>query len=245
VVMTPTTDGAVPDASDGAGGGLAPCTAAGQIGCVACPNQATGVCTATEAAFVQLDIAAKAIPAAPAALDAGKEAGAAPDPGGLLPDYVGTPTLAGNCLSCLVAGGCVDFDLGGVTGVECSDFSGPFIAGNGAMGTVTSACLGALDCMVGPAGMSCAANSGGDPFCYCGAGGFAGGGASACKANGSKANGACFYPEANGFKYTEVDALDIIDNYFDTTGGNPSGIANQILGCAASNGCNACLQGPH
>jgi hypothetical protein len=213
------------DATEAGAGGLLPCTAVGQTDCVTCPNRTDGVCTATEALFVQIDIDAKAVTAAG-------------------PDYAGPPDkLTGDCYSCLIASSCVDYPLHNIKDRECDDFTAAFTAGNGSASTQDAACLGALTCMVGPTGMQCAANPAGDSYCYCGAGGFAGMGPSSCTGtNDTAVNGPCLVPEANGFAYPQNDALDIGNNYTDNTGANPAGIANLILTCAQGNTCTACFQ---
>jgi hypothetical protein len=227
-------DSAAVEAGEDGPGGASPqtaCTTAGQTNCITCPNRSSGVCSQTEAAFVQLDIASGSVSAAG-------------------PDYTGSPSLTGNCLSCLVAGSCLDDPLHGVRNRECDDMgtagfrgsSATFTNGSGATVSTVSACLGALDCMTGPTGQQCAASAQGDTFCYCGVGGFNQTGPTACSSRGANVNGACLAAEVAGFTFAQTDANDIINNYTDTTGANPSGIANQILNCAQGNGCDACLQ---
>jgi hypothetical protein len=192
---------------------------------VTCPNETGGVCTQTEAAFIQLDINSNVIT-------------------GAGPAYTGNPSKAGpTCLSCLVASSCVDNPAHAIKLRECDDFTGSFTAGDGNVSTKNAACLATLNCMIGTTGMSCAANAAGDSFCYCGLGGFAGVGPSSCTGtNDTAVNGSCLTQEANGFTYPEFDALDIGNNFTDISGANPSGIANQILTCAQGNNCNSCLQ---
>jgi HYDIN/CFA65/VesB family protein len=238
VVDATTVDAGLDSAHVEAGGDgpgnaspLTACTTAGETNCITCPNRSSGVCSRTEAAFVQLDIASGSV------LTAG-------------PDYAGSPTLTGNCLSCLVAGSCLDDPIHGVRNRECDDIgtagfvgsSTTFTNGSGATVSTVSACLGALDCMTGATGQQCAASAQGDTFCYCGVSGFNQVGPTACSSRGANVNGACLAPEVAGFTFPQSDANDIINNYTDTTGANPSGIANQILNCAQGNGCNACLQ---
>ena len=237
--------GGTMDAADAHGSGLTACTTAGQTECVACPNEPNGVCTQTEAMFVQLDIKANLVGAT--TLDAGglsaDAAAAAANTDGGLSDYsTKLPSKSGNCLSCLVAATCIDNPSRDVKNRECDDFTSDFTAGNGAKGTQASACLAVLGCMLAPAGQGCAANPQGDSFCYCGPAGFAGVGPAACVANGAIANGPCFTQEVNGFAYPEVDSLDILNAYTDQSGSNPAGIVNQIMVCAQGNGCSACFQ---
>jgi len=98
-------DAATHDAASEAGsegGGLVPCTTSGQTGCVKCEGNETGsgsnggVCTPTEAAFVQFDISK------------------------------GLATAAGNdpttgCYSCLYQYGCIDDTVYGDSDNECGD----------------------------------------------------------------------------------------------------------------------------
>ncbi len=212
-------------------GSLVPCTSAGQTNCVSCPNRSSGVCTETEAAFVALDIGAGAVT-------------------GSGPDYAGSPSSTGSCFSCLVASSCVDNPQHGIKNRECDDIGTPtfsmtsatFTNGSGASVGSVSACIGALLCVLGPTGQQCAANAQGETFCYCGTGGFAGLGPTTCSSNGASVDGPCLMAEVAGFTFPQSDANDIINNYTDTTGSNPSGIANQILNCAQGNGCTTCLQ---
>ncbi|GEM_PF-2676006 len=212
-------------------GSLVPCTSAGQTNCVSCPNRSSGVCTETEAAFVALDIGAGAVTVSG-------------------PDYTGSPSSTGSCFSCLVASSCVDNPQHGIKNRECDDIgtatfsqtTATFTNGSGASVGSVSACIGALLCVLGPTGQQCAANAQGETFCYCGTGGFAGLGPTTCSSNGASVNGPCLAAEVAGFTFAQSDANDIINNYTDTTGANPSGIANQILDCAQGNECTTCLQ---
>jgi len=157
--------------------------------------------------------------------------------------------VTGDCLSCLVAASCLDNPAHGVKGRECEDLgttglsgsSASFTNGSGVTGSTVTACENTLACMVGSTGQQCAANAQGDTFCYCGTGGFNGGGPTSCSARGADVNGACLAPEVAGFTFAQTDANDIVDNYTDTTGANPSGIANQLLNCEAGNNCLTCL----
>ncbi|MGA3121061.1 MAG: hypothetical protein ABSF69_09865 [Polyangiaceae bacterium] len=208
-----------------------PCTTVGQTNCVSCPNRTNGVCTTTEADFVGLDIASGAVTANG-------------------PDYTGAASLTGDCLSCLIAASCLDNPAHGVKGRECEDLgttglstsSATFTNGSGVTGSTVTACENTLACAVGSSGQQCAANAQGDTFCYCGTGGFNGGGPTSCSSRGADVNGACLSQEVAGFTFAQTDANDIVNNYTDTTGANPSGIANQLLNCAAGNNCTSCLQ---
>src|SRR5580692_8958098 len=124
------------DASDGGGGaeaaakgGLAPCTSAeaGLTDCVSCQGNASGICTPTEAQFVQYDIDNKLVtapgpdrlPSAP-----GVDAGIDFAPGGS--NVLGVPRT---CYDCLVAFSAIDDTVYGDTGNECEDNSGPHAYG--------------------------------------------------------------------------------------------------------------------
>jgi hypothetical protein len=93
-------------------GPIAPCTTAGQTGCVQCQGNASGVCSPTEALFVAHDVAI------------GKATAAGPDP-------------TGACYTCLFNGGCLDDTVLGDTGHECGDLA----AGVQANCTSTISCI--------------------------------------------------------------------------------------------------------
>jgi hypothetical protein len=121
-------DAATPDATSDTGPSpLAPCTSSGQTGCVQCqynngagsslPN-ADQVCTPTEAALVEHDIAS-ALATAPG-----------PDPNG-------------SCYQCAALSGCLDDSQFADTGHECEDLTG---AGDPAACQATLACILASSC---------------------------------------------------------------------------------------------------
>ena len=96
---TSTSDGG----SEAAAGPLAPCTTAGQTNCVQCAGNnkttgalANGLCTATQASFVQRDI------------DKGVATAAGNDP-------------SGSCYDCLFQNTCLDDTHFGDTGRDCGD----------------------------------------------------------------------------------------------------------------------------
>jgi hypothetical protein len=192
---------------------LAPCTVPGQTRCVTCAGSAGGLCSPTEAAFVQRDIDRLAATAA------------GPDPGG-------------SCYACLFAARCLDDTLYTDTGHECGDLpAGTLFGGDGggAGQDDQALCLSTLRCVLGS---SCAApGAGGIVSCYCGS---AGGPRAACATTTGGQNGACFVDESNGLPYAPTDAFDILNGYFDTA--QPSGVANQLASCAAAAGCAQCLQ---
>jgi len=96
------------------------CTTAGQTGCVSCTNVPAnnGVCTPTEAVFVNLDIAS------------GSTSTNAP--------------AAGACYACLVGAKCLDSSR--VSNQECGDLTGNFTNGEGASVNAASTCVAALTC---------------------------------------------------------------------------------------------------
>ncbi|HXX38511.1 MAG TPA: hypothetical protein VEP50_10265, partial [bacterium] len=166
-----------------------------------------GVCTATEAAFVQQDITA------------GVATTGGPDP-------------AAGCYSCLLASGCLDDETFGDTGHECgidpatgtSDLAASFTNGSGTLVDATSTCLATLECLLTT---GCAnAESGGLTNCFCGSEGST---PSACAA-ASAVNGPCDAQEAAGFSHPITDPSDILSDDFTNTL-EPSGMANQILEC--------------
>lgn len=208
-------DAGAADAAE-AGHVLVPCTSAGQTDCVNClPYNSSGLCTATEAQFVQVDI------------DAGLVTAAGQD-------------SAQGCYACLVNAGCLDDNEFGDMGHECGDAPGAttsdlpatFTNGSGVSVDSTSTCLATIDCIVST-GCGTAAN-GGLTNCYCGT---EGGGPSAC-ATATAVNGECETQEVAGFSHT--DPNDIVNkDYTDTL--EPSGMANQIFSCGKEM-CLQCLQ---
>jgi hypothetical protein len=133
---TGTPDTGAPDVGTPA---LAPCTTAGQTGCVPCAGNATGLCTVTEAAFVQHDITA----------------GHATAAGG------DSPT---GCYSCLFNSGCLDDSVFGDTGHECGDL--PAVDFGGGTALDSAVCLTTLSCILST---SCDGTPSGVSICYCGA----------------------------------------------------------------------------
>jgi hypothetical protein len=186
---TSETDTGVAETGAGteAGGAVVPCTVTGQANCVECSGSTGGVCTPTEAIFVQYDISQ----------------GIATPSGG---DGAG-------CYSCLVSGSCLDDPRHHVAGRECGDLPGDFDAGAGAGQLQSSLCLAAVQCI---AQTSCdqANLNDGISYCYCGAGG---GSPTNCETHGASANGACFTPETLGFRYAPTDGTDIVSNFNDTS----------------------------
>jgi hypothetical protein len=132
--------GVAGDASKG--GGLLPCTTASQTpaSCVPCAGNATGVCTPTEAAFVQHDI------------DEGNATAAAGDG-------------ADGCYSCLLMAGCLDDTEYQDHSIECGDLSATFNAGAQAGTADSTLCLATLSCILQT---SCAAGGVSVDNCYCG-----------------------------------------------------------------------------
>lgn len=110
-------EAAAPPPDDG--GGLRPCTKTGQTGCVTCDGNMDGICSPTEAAFVQHDIAK------------GLAMGPGPDP-------------AGSCYECLMNGSCINDTEFGDVDHECEDNLATF--GTAAQCEATIACLLTTNC---------------------------------------------------------------------------------------------------
>jgi hypothetical protein len=197
----------------------APCAASGPNS-VQCPNSPTsnGVCTPTEAALATKDI------------NAGNLSG------GQLIAFANTTTLAGqgSCYTCLNAKACLD-DNAMDTGNECAD--SPTTAGGVAGCMSTLNCIITQDCQ-GPGGIAGTSDTTSQEnvnLCYCG-GANPG---SACSASGLVPTGLCDTQEAAGLGFPVSDNTDILLNFGSKT--LPSGIANHIFQCAASNKCTICL----
>jgi hypothetical protein len=201
-------------------GALVPCTTPNQTGCVQCVGSLNSpTCTATEALIVETDIARGNVTSA----------------GQLKPN---TATEQGSCYTCLNAKACLDDDEMD-TGLECADAVD--LAGTAAGSGVTQ-CLATLACILtsdcqgpgGIAGTSAVASQESLQLCYCG-GNNPG---SVCSTAGSATNGLCVTQEAAGFGFPYTDNKDILANYELAT--YPSGVANLILACGASNHCTIC-----
>ncbi len=222
---------ASPDAGHdaGGGGGLVPCTSAGQTGCVSCNGSSGGVCTADQAYFVEKDITQ------------GKATAAGPDP-------------AGSCYACLLSNFCIDSPSRHVSGVECGDFAGgSFTNGSGASVNATTVCHTLLEALTTPTGDSCVfgnAGVGNDTFCYCGTGGYGTGssaGPTACSAApASSLNGVDVAAELAGFASTAPGTN--LNNY-NSDATQPSAVANALAECARGVGtsldtaaCQSCFQ---
>jgi hypothetical protein len=208
-----------------AGPSLVPCTTAGQTHCVSCQGNSAdggigGLCTPTEALFVELDIARGSV------TDAGSEL--------YDPNNPGVPAASG-CYGCLYNNGCIDDTTFGDMDKECGDLpGGDFASGDGTTDAYSALCLATLQCILGS---GCALTNGGSDNCYCGSGG---GSPGQCLKSGPATNGVCKGPETDGFKFTPNDSTDILKNYSDNA--EPSGVANQIFVCANGEGCLQCLQ---
>jgi hypothetical protein len=196
--------------------------------CVSCaknrdsvsPGQ--GICTATEAVFVAIDIAQGAV------------AEAGPDPVGFLDggQYA-------SCYGCLNAAGCLDTNH--KSGVECDDLgTAPFPAGNGAMSTYLAACVNALSCVTSAKGGGCAFSNQGQTYCMCGPAEEPA--APNCETNIGSANGPCLAAELSGFSYPPTDGVDLVMQFINFSA-QPSGMANNLIGCSVQNGCYSTTQG--
>jgi hypothetical protein len=194
-----------------------PADSTGNTSCVQCPGSAAsdGTCTATEALIVARDVAQGNVQAS----------------GQLL-------TGTASCYSCLNLKACLD-DNAQDTGNECADT--PDLAG-GAPGSGVTQCLATLGCILGSdcqgaggiAGTSATSSQENVQLCYCG-GNNAG---SLCSTAGTATNGLCVTKEAAGFGVAFSDNKDILANYGSQV--FPSGSANAIFQCAASNHCTIC-----
>jgi hypothetical protein len=138
------------------------------------------------------------------------------------------------CYACLYNGGCLDDVTFGDNGHECEDLpNAAFDAGAQAGKSEDSLCLQTLSCLLSTSCASAAVSG-----CYCGTAGVA----TSCQGNPAPGpiNGACAQPIADGLGYPVSDGTDITKHLTDTT--KPAGVADQILQCALSNTCTACLQ---
>jgi hypothetical protein len=133
------------------------------------------------------------------------------------------PAPDSSCYACAALSGCLDDSEFDDQGHECEDLSGASSA---------SECEATLACV-----LSTSCGSDVISTCYCGTAPVSG----ACAAAGASnaANGACKAAEATGLGFAATDGLDILKNFTSTT--LPSGVANNILQCAASNNCTSCL----
>jgi hypothetical protein len=203
--------------SSSSSGSLVPCTTAGQTNCVQCPGSTDGVCTTTEAIFVNIDITNHAVTS-------------------------NTPDDNMNgCYQCMLNGSCIDSPSEHQSDLECEDL-GTATFTDGTMPTQTGAaatlCDDAISCVVGTTGNGCALNAEGEAFCYCGSG--PGSTIGDCDSTGSAVNGACLSTLTLGYKYTETDTSDVLPHLTDNA--EPSGKAMAILSCAGTNDCTQCLQ---
>jgi hypothetical protein len=147
-----------------------------------------GVCTATEAAFVTLDL---------------ENDNFGPDAG---------------CYYCLWQAGCLDDGFYQDTDHECADLDGvpaivdaggQFFNGQGVYVAAVSTCLQTLQCII-DSRCSDASNDALD--CYCGAGMTS----TACD-NTTNPTGVCLTPELNGFKYNNLNPTQLLLNFTDTS----------------------------
>jgi len=198
-----------------------PCASTGPNS-VTCPGSTGGVCTATEANFVTIDINNTALAITGGSADSN----------------------SASCYECLLNGMCLDHPAAHVTGVECEDSFPSGVDFTNAAGTSVvsaTACESTLQCQIpGGLGAGCGLNADGLSYCYCGTGG---GAASACEGAAATAvNGPCLAQEIAGFNEDTSDPnkpVDIVQNYTDIT--QPSGRSNNIFGCALANSCTQCF----
>jgi hypothetical protein len=128
-----------------------------------------------------------------------------------------------NCYTCLINGGCLDDLVFGDSNHECEDLpSGQ-----------QAACFATLQCILGSGCASPAVSN-----CYCGTAPVAG----TCQGNPAPGpiDGVCATQIAGGLGFPVSDGTDVTKHLTDTI--LPSGIADQIFQCAASNSCASCLK---
>jgi hypothetical protein len=234
----PLPDIQVPDVgsdapADAPKGGLGPCVSEagltasdGGPDCVTCNGNASGICSPTEAQFVQYDIDNKLVTApGPDALGDG-----------------GTSSANQTCYECLWQNSCIDDTVNGDVGHECED-TVAFQILNGMM-TTSMECEAVISCILGsgfgPTQCTYNGSTIGVSNCYCGTDP-----ASACNSGNltmlvtAGVNGKCAKPIADGLGFPLGDGTDIGPNLFRTS--TAAGRADQILGCAHSNDCEKCL----
>ena len=188
------------------------CTTAAQTDCVQCSGNASGVCSATEALIVGLDIAKSQLT------------------GGQVP-------LTGNsCYACLVNSGCLDDTINQDSDHECGNLPGNVATGSEASETQTEACLATLSCVISSGCQNAEEQNPGATDgisnCFCGA---AEKSTTACgAASQSAVNGSCATQEVDGFGATSSTSNSTILGEFTTTD-TASGMANAIFQCAGRN----------
>ena len=197
-----------------------PCTTPGQTNCVACDGNTNGVCTPTESLIVQRDIGNSKF------VTTTGGSGLAPTP---------FSTTGGSCYECLNHFLCIDNSSN--TGTECGDL--PSGATTFDKEAPAQACTDLLSCII--TNKCTTANPPAQCFCGTAAG-------SACLGAGA-ANGPCLQQEINGLGVgscsntfpaplmcTEGDPTNSQKAF--TNANVPSGMANDLMGCAFSN-CQA------
>lgn len=282
-VVVPTADRELPDvvgldgppssqvydaagAADGASccpDTTSPCTAAccGPNG-VRCWSSEGGVCTPTEAFFVNIDIDAGNFVVV---ADGGADGGPALEPTPYASSGVGSTT--GSCYGCLVNADCIDDLQYGDVDKECGDLitfdtatlGGPVYPVDGT--DPTTLCLGVMSCMFAS---GCAT---GNPTTPCLCGSESG---PSCRSN--PGNGPCAQLEVDGLPLTtgtlpvclsqyhpqnpnpmcpnyapvnlgpmctEGDPTQTVNTFFEDTA-LPAGMANTLLGCAVINCASNC-----
>jgi hypothetical protein len=200
--------------TEAAAGPLVPCTTAGQTNCVSCGGNslttgplANGLCTPTEAYFVQHDI------------NRGVATAAGNDP-------------AHSCYDCLFQNTCIDDTHFNDTGRECED---SVIVGPGATASANATLCGSvISCILGSAtatAENCASANVAD--CYCGTAPVLG----TCGGSASAANGVCDTTIAAALGFPVADGTDNLAQFTTGTvaGGVANQIFNcaQGGGCTA------------
>jgi hypothetical protein len=201
-------------------GDIHPCTTAAMAAapaansCVTCQYNSSGICSPTEAQFVQLDIINNV----------------AKGPG---PD-----NAEGSCYACLGESSCLDDTVFDDTGNECEDTIGFTSAGTSAQ------CEAVISCILASSrgGSDCASPGlGGVYGCYCGGDATCTAGSLASPVT-SGVNGACDTEIATALGYPLGDGRDVADTFYDGT--RAGGRADSIFNCAAASFCNSCFASP-
>jgi hypothetical protein len=209
-----TISGSAPGGFKCAASPPVPCTVAGQTNCVQCPGSTGGVCDATEALFVNIDITNGVV-------------------------TTNTPDSAPTgCYECLLGGSCIDSPAAHQAGLECEDLTGNFTDFGGATGVASTLCDNALACIVGTQGAGCAANAEGEAFCYCGTG--PGATIASCNGDGAAVNGNCLSTLVLGYPFASTNTPSVLPGL--TGSAYPSGKAMALISCAQTNSCTQCLQ---
>jgi hypothetical protein len=202
---------------------LKPCTGKSDApSCVKCDGNDKGLCTPTEAIFVNYDIKKGYL--------AGKQ------------------ETRGSCYECLWNAGCVDDTVNVDKNHECEDLTGNVDAGASVNKPMTQACYDTLRCILDSGCQNAKVQAGpsdrnGIANCLCGSKNQT---TLAClAATPETLNGACYAAELNGLGATSTTSMKTVLSEF-TLRKSGSGMANSIFLCAGSNSgnvrCPACFE---